>query len=109
MLLRYLKKVELKKASKEKQSNGSYIEKYTSIKKYSVQEQELDDQISASIYGASIINMLRIKSPLNDLESYLKEKINNTEDNISQYFIFIDSKRYKVLSVTRRGIDLELV
>lgn len=109
MLLRYLKRVELKKASKEKQSNGTYIETYTPIKKYSVQEQELDDQISASIYGASIINMLRIKSPLNDLEDYLKKKINNTDDNISQYFIFIDNKRYKVLSVTKRGIDLELV
>lgn len=109
MLLRYLKRVELKKAIKEKQPNGTYIETYTLIKKYSVQEQELDDQISASIYGASIINMLRIKSPLNDLESYLKEKINNTDDNISQYFIFTDNKRYKVLSVTKRGIDLELV
>lgn len=111
MLLRYLKKAEIKKAVQEKQSNGTYLDldKYTSIKEYSVQAQELNDEISASIYGASIVNMLRIKTPLGDLENYLKGKMNDTDDNISQYFIFIDNKKYKILSVTKRGVDLELI
>lgn len=109
MLLRYLKKAEIKKAVQEKQANGSYLDKYTFIKKYSVQPQELNDEISASIYGASIVNMLRIKTPLGDLENYLKGKMNDTDDNISQYFIFIDNKKYKILSVTKRGVDLELI
>lgn len=109
MLLRYLKEIELKKAVRNKQPNGSYIENYTLIKKYFVQEQELNDEISLNVYGSSIFNILRIKTPLNDLEELLKNKINNTDDNISQYFIFIDNKRYKLLSVTKRGIDIELV
>ena len=109
MLIRYLEDVELKKALQKKQSNGSYLNTYLDINKYSVQIQELNDEVSISIYGANIFNMLRIKSPLNDLEDYLKAKINNTDDNISQYFIFIDNKTYKIKSVTKRGIDLELI
>ena len=66
MLLRYLEKVTLKKSETIKQANGSRIEEYKTIDDYKVQKQELDDQISASIYGASIVNMLRIKTPLSN-------------------------------------------
>ena len=109
MLLRYLKSVELKKSSIVKQANGSRIEEYENIGNYKVQIQELDDEISASIYGASIVNMLRIKSPLSKLENDLKKKLNNTPDNVSKYYVFIQNNKYKVKSVNSKGIDIELV
>lgn len=109
MLLRYLEKVTLKKSIIVKQPNGSRIEEYETLGEYEVQKQELDDQISASIYGASIVNMLRIKTPLSNLENLLKSKLNNTTDNISKYFIFINETKYKIKSVNSKGIDIELV
>ncbi len=109
MLIRYLKPVILKKAIIVKQENGSRIEEYEDINEYQVQIQEIDDQVSASIYGASIIKMLRIKSPLSKLENYLETKLNNTTDNISKYYIFIGENKYKIKSVGNKGIDIELV
>lgn len=109
MLLRHLKTITLKKSITVKQPNGSRTEEYEVIGKYEVQKQELDDQISASIYGANIVNMCRIKSPLSNLENLLKLKLNNTTDNISKYFIFIDSNRYKIKSVNNKGVEIELV
>lgn len=109
MLLRYLTTVTLKKAIKTRQPNGSYIETYEQLEDYKVQKQELNDEISASIYGASIVNMLRIKTPTKSLEDFLNTKVNNTEDNISQYYVFIDNSKYKIKSVTSRGVEIELV
>lgn len=109
MLLRYLEKVTLKKVSSVKQPNGSRVEEYTPVDTYKVQKQELDDEISANIYGASIVNMLRIKSSTNILETYLKDKLNNTTDNISKYYIFIDDFKYKIKAVNSKGVDIELV
>lgn len=109
MLLRNLETIILKKSISVKQPNGSRIDEYETIKKYEVQKQELDDQISASIYGASIVDMLRIKTPLSKLEDLLKAKINNQSDNISKYFIFINDSKYKIKSVNSKGIDIELI
>ena len=109
MLLRYLKPVILKKSTIAKQDNGSRKEEYTIVNVYRVQIQELDDEISASIYGASIVNMLKIKSPLLKLESVLKTKVNNKTDNISKYYIFIDDNKYKIKSVNSKGVLIELV
>ena len=110
MLLRYLKLITLKKATKIKNSNGTYTNSYTKIDDYKVQMQDLtDDEISASVYGANIIKMLRISSPLNKLEKYLVPKVNNKADNISQYYIFFDNRCYKIVSVSNNRIDIELV
>ena len=109
MLLRYLENAYLKKATKTKQENGTYIETFIDVEIYRVQEQELDDEISASIYGANINKMLRIKSVRNELENYLYTKVNNKQDNISFYYIEINNRRYKIVSVNAKGIDLELV
>lgn len=109
MLLRYLNTITLKKGTKAKQKNGSYLETYEKIKDYQVQINELDDEISASIYGANLVNMLRIKSPLSQLETFLKAKLNNKADNISQYFIFIDDSKYRIKSVNSKGVEIELV
>lgn len=109
MLLRYLKNVTLKKTTIKKQPNGSRKEEFETIKDYKVQIQEMDDEINASVYGASIMNMLRIKTPLGNLESYLNEKINNEEDNISKYYIFIENRKYRIKSVNSKGTIIELV
>ena len=109
MLLRYLTNVTLKKTVIVKQENGSRLEEYEIVNNYKVSKENLDDQVSASIYGASIIKMLRIKSPLSKLENYLETKLNNTTDNISKYYIFVGSNKYKIRSVRNKGIDIELV
>lgn len=109
MLLRYLKSITLKKSIPVKQSNGSRMEEYKTIGNYQAQIQEIDDQISASIYGASIVNMLRLKTPLGRLENILKSKLNNETDNISKYFIFIEDSKYKIKSVNSKGIEIELI
>lgn len=110
MLLRYLKEVTLNKATKIKQSNGTYTNSYTKINDYKVQMQDLtDDVVSATIYGANLSKMSRIISPLHKLEKFLLPKVNNKADNISQYYIFIDNKVYKISSVSETKIDIELV
>ena len=109
MLLRYIENVSLKKSTIEKQINGSRKEEYTLIGNYQVQKQELDDEVSAHVYGASLANMLRIKSAKHDLENFLRGKLNNTADNISKYYIFFNEDRYKIKAVNNRGIDIELV
>lgn len=109
MLLRYLETATIKKATRIKQPNGTYIETLEEIQDYRVQETEIDDEVSASIYGANLSKMLRIKSPRGKLESYLKTKVTNKQDNISYYYVFIDAKKYKIISVNSKGVDLELV
>lgn len=110
MLLRYLTQVTLKKAEKQKQANGTYKNTYNKIDDYNVQTQNLtDDEVSATIYGANINKMLRISSPLGKLEEYLLPKVDNKQDNISYYYIFIGTKTYKIVSVAEDRIDIELV
>jgi len=110
MLLRYLSPITLKKATKEKQANGTYSNTYEVISNHNVQMQNLmDDSVSATIYGAKINKMLRISSPLGNLEEYLLPKVENQQDNISNYYIFIDNKTYKIVSVSNDRIDIEVV
>ena len=109
MLLRYLKYATLQKATRTKRANGTPEDTFQDIKQYKVQEQELNDEVSASVYGANLYKMTRIKSVRNELESYLYTKVNNKEDNISNYYIVIGNKKYKIKSVNAKGIDLELI
>jgi hypothetical protein len=53
--------------------------------------------------------MLRLSSPLHKLEEYLLPKVDNTEDNISSYYIFYGTKTYKIVAVAEDRIDIELV
>lgn len=109
MQLRYLKSVDLKKATRTKQPNGTYIDTLTKVSSYSVQTQELNDDVSVSIYGADLYKITRIKSVNRELEVYLKSKLNNEEDNISKYFIIMDGYQHKIKSVRENWIDIELV
>ena len=108
MLLKNLKDITLYVTkSKTKQANGTYIYEYEKVDDYKVTPQELSDEISVDIYGASINNMLRIGSPLKDLESLLYSKVNNTDDNISKYKITLDGIDYRIKAVKMSGIDIE--
>lgn len=107
MQLRYLEEVVLSKATKIKQTNGTYIDDYKAIGKYKVQKQTLEDEVSASIYGSDVIKMYRLKSPTGKLERQLIPKVNNKEDNISKYYIFVDNVQYKIKAVTTSKVDIE--
>lgn len=107
--LRKLKDCTLQLSTKNKQKNGNFIDSYSDIGKYKISIQELTDQVSANVYGANINKTYRISSPYGILEYYLIEKVNNKEDNVSKYFVLIDNKKYKVISVKSRWIDIELL
>lgn len=107
MQLSRLKPAVLKVATKTKQTNGSYIDAYTKVADYSVILQELTDEVSASIYGANLNKTYRVSSPRQTLEIYLQGKLNNTSDNISKYFLFIQDKQYKIVSVKEQWVDIE--
>lgn len=109
MQLRYLKSVDLRKATRTKQSNGTFVETLALINSYSIQTQELNDDVSVSVYGADIYKITRIKSINRELEVYLKSKMNNEEDNISKYFIIMDETKHKIRSVRDNWIDIEAV
>ena len=98
--------IELKKAIKVKQANGTYIDNYTLIDNYYTQKKSLEDEVSATIYGANLNNILRLKSPDRSLENYLLTKANNKADNISKYFIFINNVQYKIVAVNDEYIDI---
>lgn len=69
--------------------------------------QAIEDEISSTIYGANINRMLRLKSPRYKLEDYLITKVDNINDNISNYYVEIDDHDYKIIAVTRSKIDIE--
>lgn len=108
-LVRYLEKVELLKSTNEKQSNGAIVKTFSKIKDYRIQKKKLQDEVSATIYGADINKMWNITSPLKDLEKYLIPKVDNKEDNISLYYIKLDNSKYKIKSVEEDGIVIERI
>ena len=109
MLLRYLETAFLKKATKTKEPNGTYIETLKDVRTFRIQTKELNDEISATVYGANVYKMIRIKSVRSELEDYLYEKANNKLDNVSNYYIVINKRKYKIVSVNPQGVDLELI
>lgn len=108
-LIRNLEQVELLKATKEKQNNGTNIKTWTLIKNYNVQKKTLSDLVNATLYGSEIVRMYEISSPLQDLEKYLMPKVDNVEDNISLYVIKIGNNKYKINSVKLDGIVIERI
>lgn len=107
--LRYLKIIELDKATTTTQTNGARVSVYAKVGDYRVQTQELTDEISASIYGADINRMYRISSPRYNLEAFLATKNNNSGDNVSQYSFLLNNARYKIRAVKEHWIDIELM
>lgn len=108
-LIRYLQEIKLLKSENIKQPNGVYKKSFSEVAKYKVMKKNLDDQVSATVYGANIVKMLSISTALGDLEEYLIPKVENTEDNISLYFIELDGTRYKINSVNEYNVTIERV
>ena len=106
-LVRYLENIELLKSENVKQPNGNYIKSFNKIEDYRIQKRNIDDEVNATIYGADIVKMYDISTPLGDLEEYLIPKVDNQEDNISLYFISLNNHRYKINSVRPSGITIE--
>ena len=108
MLIKNLINCELKKAIKEKTATGSLVvSDYELIDNYRVQKDTLQDIITTTMYGSDVNKMLRIASPLHDLEAYLLPKVDNKEDNISMYYIYIDDVQYKVVAVREYYVDIK--
>ena len=106
--LRYLIKAELDITVRTKQPNGAVIETYSKVGDYIIQPQEIDDQVSASIYGADVNRMMRVSSPRYVLESFLASKMNVSTDNVSLYSLIIKGRRYRVKAVREHWIDTVL-
>lgn len=106
--LRYLKPAYLYKTNKAIQSNGAIKETFDFISLYYVGKEELTDNVSASVYGARMNRIIRITSPRNTLESFLLSKIDPTLDNVTDYVIVMDDKRYSITTVKSRWVDVEM-
>ena len=97
-----LESIKLYRIGKETLPDGDVQETETQIGTYKVVIQELNDNVSATIN-----KILRISSVNKILEILLKEKLNNTSDNISKYRISYGTSKYKVKDVKSRYIDIE--
>ena len=107
MLIKNLETATLKKAIKEKTSTGNLIvSSYEKINDYRIQTQILQDEVTSNIYGSDVNKMKRIATPLHDLEKYLLPKVDNKEDNISNYYIFYNDVQYKIIAVRDYYIDM---
>lgn len=105
-----LVKCNLIKVSKESTDDGDFTEKLLDVGVYSVITQELNDAVSATVYGSNVSKMVRISSVNRLLEILLKSKMTNAEDNISKYRItFNNSEYYKIVDVKTKYIDIERI
>ena len=107
MLIKNLNKCVLKKAIKERTNTGNLVvSEYEVVKEFRIQEQILQDEVTSTIYGSDVNKMLRIASPLHSLERYLLPKVDNIEDNISDYYIFYKGIQYKIIAVRSYFMDI---
>lgn len=107
MELHKLIDITLQKSELNKQPNGVKVTEYVYINDYKAWEQSLDDEVNSQIYGANIYKVKRLKTPRKDLEKFLMTKVNNSNDNISKYFIFIDGNTYKINDAKISGVTIE--
>ena len=105
--LRNLEDCVLYQKVREKQPNGNYIERLYEVDRVLVQAQEISDDLSFSVYGARINNMIRIVSPYSDLMNVLAEHMNNETDVITDYLIEIGGYKYRIVTVRKNWVDLE--
>ena len=107
--LHHLEPCTLCSRDKARQPNGSILETITDIADYQIQVQELYDEVSASIYGADLNKTVRVCSPHNELEGYLMDKVNFSEDNVTNYAIKKGGFVYEILSVKKHWIDMRVM
>lgn len=106
-LLRKLEKVVLYKVILKTETNGAkVVDHYQKINDYNIIFLEINDELSINTYGAEINSIKRISSVRDELENFLKLKMDSNEDNISLYQIEYASKKYKIISVKNHWIDI---
>ncbi len=108
MQLRYLDSAVLLYGKKVKQPNGNYTLSFKSLGSYKVQVQKVTDSISATIYGADINRMYRFSSPLKSLEKTLADKFNYDDDNVTNYSLTYQGKKYKIVAINDNWVDAKL-
>ena len=69
--------------------------------------QYLDDEVAVATYGADVSKVHRIATINNKLEKMLIPKVNNKNDNISNYIIQYNNNYYSILKVTPRYMDIK--
>lgn len=107
--LRYLKQAVLVKGLKVQQSNGSWVEEYSFVKDFLVDIQALNDEISASLYGADMNKTYRVVTPHHELEKMMMEKTNSGSDNVTKYALNIGDYSYRIVSARDGWLDVELL
>lgn len=106
MRLIRVEKMSLYKVVKSIGSDGDNNESYIKQKDYDCSLQFLDDAVTAEIYGANVSKTFRIKSINSKLEQLLLPKVNNKQDNISNYLIEYKDNKYAIQRVTPGYIDI---
>ena len=105
--------ITLYKATKTKQTNGALVNTYTEQMSAYVEHNSLQDQVSATIYGTDINNIIRLTSKDNALNDTIESKMNSSDDNISMYYIELNNVKYKIRAFHRARllatIDIEKI
>ena len=92
--------------------DGDTVDSYEKIDDYKVEVEYVDNDVTVSNYGyyenysPKIDKVLRVASTYNQLEKYLLPKINNKEDNLSDYVIEWKEEKYRILKVTPKYIEM---
>lgn len=103
-----LETIKLYKENVNTLEDGDFEKQLEEVGSYKVISQELDDNVSATVYGSDLDKMIRISSVNKILEILLKSKMNNTEDNITKYKLSFDNTNfYKIKIVKSKYIDIE--
>lgn len=106
MKLTRLENIELCKIINNTLPDGERTETYETTPYQAIIEYLYKDEIAVTMYGADVDKTLRICTIKNQLEKLLLTKVNNKSDNISKYLINYNDKKYAILKVTPRYIDI---
>lgn len=106
MRLTRLEKVTLYEVTKGVKPDGDPTEDYELISEYDAGVQYLDDSVAASVYGANVTKTYRVSSLHSEIEKYLLPRINNSQDNLSNYLIEYLGNKFKIERVTPKYLDM---
>lgn len=107
MKLIRLQNIMLYKVIKEPLPDGDRNETLDTGTPYQALIQYLDDEVAVATYGADVSKVHRIATINNELEKLLIPKVNNRDDNISNYIIEYNNNKYSILKVTPRYMDIK--
>lgn len=92
--------------------DGDTGEDFEKINDYQVEVEFVDYNLTVpnysyyENYAPTIDKSLRVSSIRNELEQYLLPKMNNKEDNLSDYLLEWKEEKYRILKVTPRYVEI---